>query len=98
MATQTTDGAQATMADVGVVNGPEDEPLDWHAICWRAVEEDVRRLLQRICTGLLEPDARKACKSGSEGGRAQQCVRPTRRTHRRVQERRTGLPARRLTG
>jgi hypothetical protein len=28
--------------------------------------------------GLLEPDARKACKSGSEGGRAQQCARPTR--------------------
>src|SRR5664280_2182524 len=81
-----------------VVNGPEDEPLDWHAISWRAVEEDVRRLRQRICTGLLEPDARKACKSGSEGGRAQQCARPTRRTHRRVQERRTGLPARRLTG
>jgi hypothetical protein len=27
---------------------------------------------------LLEPDARKACQSGSEGGRAQQCARPTR--------------------
>ena len=52
----------ATMlAAVAVVNGPEDEPLDWHVISWRAVEEDVRRLRQRICTGLLEPDARKAC-------------------------------------
>jgi len=54
-------GAQATMAVVAVVNGPEDEPLDWHAVDWRAAEEDVRRLWQRICTGLLEPDARKAC-------------------------------------
>src|SRR5450756_240859 len=78
MATQTTGGAQATMAVVAVVNGPEDELLDWHAVDWPAVEEDVRRLRQRIFTGLLEPDARKACKSGSEGGRAQQCARPTR--------------------
>ena len=61
MATQTTGGAQATMAVVAVVNGPEDEPLDWHATSWRAAEEDVWRLGQRICTGLLEPDARKAC-------------------------------------
>ena len=33
---------------------------------------------------MLEPDARKACKSGSEGGRAQQCARPTRRSGRCV--------------
>src|SRR5665647_3657288 len=33
---------------------------------------------QRAFWGLLEPDARKACQSGSEGGRAQQCARPTR--------------------
>ena len=46
MATQ-----QAAMfAAVAVVNGPEDEPLDWHAIGWRAAEEDVRRLRQRIFT------------------------------------------------
>ena len=30
------------------VNGPEDRLVDWHAIDWRAVEEDVRRLRQRI--------------------------------------------------
>jgi hypothetical protein len=35
MATQTTGGAQATMAVVAVVNGPEDELLDWHAVRWR---------------------------------------------------------------
>ena len=50
MATQTTGGAQATMSVVAVVNGPEDEPLDWHAVDWRAAEEDVRRLRQRIFT------------------------------------------------
>ena len=61
MATQTTGGAQAAMAVVAVVNGPEDESLDWHAVHLRAAEEDVRRLRQQICTGLLEPDARKAC-------------------------------------
>src|SRR5680860_835406 len=84
----------ATMiAADGVVNGPEDEPLDWHAIDWRAAEEDVRRLRQRIFTGLLEPDARKACKSGSEGGRAQQCARPTRRARRQLPGRWSGVPA-----
>ena len=57
MATQ-----QAGMSTaVAVVNGPEDESLDWHAVHLRAAEEDVRRLRQQICTGLLEPDARKAC-------------------------------------
>src|ERR1035437_8536851 len=40
----------AMLAADGVVNGPEDEPLDWHAISWRAAEEDVRRLRQRIFT------------------------------------------------
>ncbi|WP_219418567.1 group II intron reverse transcriptase/maturase [Pseudonocardia nigra] len=30
------------------VNGPEDDRLDWDAISWRAVEDDVRRLRQRI--------------------------------------------------
>ena len=30
------------------VNGPEDATLDWHAVDWRACEESVRRLRQRI--------------------------------------------------
>ena len=33
-----------------MVNGPEDETLDWDAIDWRACEETVRRLRQRIFT------------------------------------------------
>jgi hypothetical protein len=93
--TMATQPATMLAADA-VVNGPEDEPLDWHAIDWRAVEEDVRRLRQRICTGLLEPDARKACKSGSEGGRAQQCARPTRRRRPRSRARCLKLDNRQL--
>src|SRR5674476_1126251 len=59
MATQTTGGAQATMAVVAVVNGPEDELLDWHAVGWRAVEEDVRRLRQRIFTASRVGDLKR---------------------------------------
>ena len=33
-----------------VVNGPEDATLDWTPIDWRRVEDDVRRLRQRIFT------------------------------------------------
>jgi RNA-directed DNA polymerase len=32
------------------MNGPKDETLDWDAIDWRACEENVRRLRQRIFT------------------------------------------------
>ena len=42
------DKLDAATAVVGVVNGPEDAPFDWHAIDWRRVEDDVRRLRQRI--------------------------------------------------
>src|SRR5664279_1438547 len=59
MATQTTGGAQATMADVGVVNGPEGELLDWHAVDWRAAEDDVRRLRQRIFTASRVGDLKR---------------------------------------
>src|ERR1035437_4927822 len=59
MATQTTGGAQATMAVVAVVNGPEDELLDWHAVDWRAVEEDGRRLRRRIFTASRAGDLKR---------------------------------------
>ena len=41
----------ATGADArgsGTVNGPEGEALDWRAVDWRQVRDDVRRLRQRI--------------------------------------------------
>ncbi len=43
----------------GVVNGPEDAVLDWDAVHWRAVEDDVRRLRQRIFTASKAGDLRK---------------------------------------
>jgi hypothetical protein len=72
--------------DTLVVNGPEDDVFDWGAVDWRRVEDDVRRLRQRIFTAtqdrpwdLLEPVAWKAGMAGSEGAGAQQCTPATRR-------------------
>jgi RNA-directed DNA polymerase len=49
-----TTAATATISAVGpadgMVNGPKDETLDWRSIDWPQVEEDVRRLRQRIFT------------------------------------------------
>jgi RNA-directed DNA polymerase len=42
-----------------VVNGPEGEPLDWDAVDWRQVEEDVRRLRQRIFAASRAADPKK---------------------------------------
>ena len=35
---------------VVVVNGPEDAPVDWRQVDLRRVEDEVRRLRQRIFT------------------------------------------------
>jgi RNA-directed DNA polymerase len=48
--TQTGGTAQAGTAALGVVNGPEDDVTDWTEIDWGSVEDDVRRLRQRIFT------------------------------------------------
>jgi RNA-directed DNA polymerase len=53
------DKLDAAMATVGAVNGPEDVPFDWHAADWRRVEEDVRRLRQRIFTASKAGDLKK---------------------------------------
>jgi RNA-directed DNA polymerase len=42
----------------GVVNGLRGEVLDWHAIDWRAVEDAVRRLRQRIFTASQAGDTK----------------------------------------
>src|SRR2546423_9241085 len=42
-----------------MVNGPEDEVLDWDAVDWRQVEGDVRRLRQRIFTASKAGDLKK---------------------------------------
>src|SRR6266536_6088004 len=51
--------AQAATAAVGEVNGPEDVPTDWRLIDWRQVEDDVRRLRQRIFTASQAGDLAK---------------------------------------
>jgi RNA-directed DNA polymerase len=42
-----------------MVNGPKDETLDWRSIDWPQVEEDVRRLRQRIFTASREGDTKR---------------------------------------
>ena len=48
-----------TEAIVADVNGPADVSLDWDAITWRTVEEEVRRLRQRIFTASKAGDLKK---------------------------------------
>ena len=40
-------------------NGPEDATLDWDAVDWRACEENVRRLRQRIFTATRAGDLKR---------------------------------------
>jgi RNA-directed DNA polymerase len=53
------DTLDAVATVVGVVNGPEDEVLDWDAVGWRRVEDDVRRLRQRIFTASRAGDLKR---------------------------------------
>ena len=51
---------QASVGERAVtVNGPEDDIPDWHAIDWRTVEDDVRRLRQRIFTASQVGDLKR---------------------------------------
>src|SRR5215207_7501716 len=52
------DKLDATVTTVAVVNGPKDV-LDWHAVDWRACEENVRRLRQRIFTASQAQDHKR---------------------------------------
>jgi RNA-directed DNA polymerase len=52
-------GKLDTAAPGVVVNGPEDAVLDWDAVDWRRVEDDVRRLRQRIFTASQAGDLSK---------------------------------------
>ena len=56
----TADGAAQRVATVAVtVNGPEGDLLDWDAVQWRQVGQDVRRLRQRIFTASQAGDLKK---------------------------------------
>jgi RNA-directed DNA polymerase len=52
------DKLDTSAASAVVVNGPEDV-LDWHVIDWRACEEHVRRLRQRIFTASQAQDHKR---------------------------------------
>ena len=45
--------------DTDVVNGPQDDNLEWDAIWWRPVEDDVRRLRRRIFKASQDGDLRR---------------------------------------
>jgi RNA-directed DNA polymerase len=47
------------MLDTVTVNGPEGDVVDWDAVEWRAVEDDVRRLRQRIFTATQAGDLKR---------------------------------------
>jgi hypothetical protein len=63
--------AFATAMAASTVNGPDDDQLDWNAVNWRKVEEDVRRLRHRIFkasqAGDNRPRAHRACLSRVPG-------------------------------
>ena len=45
--------------DTLAVNRPEDDVVDWDAVDWRQVEDDVRRLRQRIFTATQAGDLKR---------------------------------------
>src|SRR6266480_2777469 len=51
--------APASSAIARTVNGPEGGILDWECVNWRQVENDVRRLRQRIFTASKAGDLKK---------------------------------------
>lgn len=53
------DATLLVMPAAATVNGPEGEVLDWLAVDWRAVEDSVRRLRQRIFTATREGDLKQ---------------------------------------
>jgi RNA-directed DNA polymerase len=53
------DKLDAATAEADAVNGLEDAPLDWRQVDWRRVEDDVRRLRQRIFTASKAGDLKR---------------------------------------
>src|SRR4051794_17889795 len=51
--------ALADKLDTDQVNGPQDDDLDWDAIYWRPVEDDVGRLRRRIVKASQEGDLKR---------------------------------------
>ncbi len=52
-------GTCGQVGHTGQVNGPRDDDLDWDAILWRPVEDDVQRLRRRIFKASQEGDPKR---------------------------------------
>jgi RNA-directed DNA polymerase len=52
--------------DAMTANGPEGDVLDWDAVDWRQVEDDVRRLRQRIFTASRAGNLKKRRDRGAQ--------------------------------
>src|SRR6476620_8321908 len=59
MTTQLVTATQVAAGTAAVVNGPEDITSDWSSINWRTVDEDVRRLRQRIFAATQAGDLKR---------------------------------------
>jgi RNA-directed DNA polymerase len=59
MTAQAAGTAKAVPGAAGVVNGPEGGIRGWDAVAWRAAEENVRRLRQRIFTASQAGDLKR---------------------------------------
>ena len=55
----TTPNTSKVAATESVVNGPEDDSLDWDTVRWAQAEKDVRRLRQRIFAASRAGDLKK---------------------------------------
>ncbi|HZM10924.1 MAG TPA: reverse transcriptase N-terminal domain-containing protein [Candidatus Limnocylindrales bacterium] len=55
----TADRSAPAVDDADLVNGPEDVLVDWDEVEWRRVEQDVRRLRQRIFTASQAGDLKR---------------------------------------
>src|SRR6266516_1214073 len=62
--------------DAAMANGPEGDVLDWDAVDWRRVEDDVRRLRQRIFTARQAGNLQHYCIPDLDAFRA--CLSPVR--------------------
>jgi RNA-directed DNA polymerase len=59
MTNDTRTEGQVGRQGIAVVNGPEGDDLDWYSVDWAQVEDEVRRLRQRIFTASLAGDLKK---------------------------------------
>ena len=85
------DKLDAATAVADVVNGPEDANPDWRQVDWRRVEDDVRRLRQRIFTASQAGESGASARLRACGARLSRVLRKRARPVLRGVERRKAL-------